>query len=648
LTILFISQRNSSYNSRDLMSLGSGSLNKFAFRLSAVALSLALSSDVFALGLGELRSIPNLGERPRLEVEIVGVGKESLDPACFRLQPPSGNDDLPWLKRATFSIRKGVPPILEIRSDVPLRDPIVQLSIHVACGHELVRNYIILASPEPVVAVVGEPVPSVALAQRDRATFADDLPPRRERVTPRVKPPRREEPLAQPAPAPRAERRVAAGAMSDRLMLSGSGDAGDPSLRLSTEMRPIAGGGKPIGEAQREVLRLEFRTLLALNEQATTQLAAAEKLRNLEAALSELQKRSSEITQKVEQGVVPPAPPTASANPADSAAQPAPPVSQPAVQTAAPVPVKTPAKPVGVRTEESFVSEWGLYGLLLAAMLGVGGWLGWRNYRERQGRADDDELGLIPPSFEVDPQRLDEHEELGGIDLDVDPAVMGAPMHVDFPLDADDNSLAPIDPPKPLPSTNFDSMLSIAAATVDEHFEANPVMELADIMLSFGRVKGAAQALQEYIDHNPEEALQPWIRLMDVYRMAGLREEFDNVARNLNQHFNVEIQQWDPAEPKLNRHTIDMVLDDDDLGQLDPPVPSQPKAVGLEDLPRITQQIVDLWRDGDVAGYMQQLLRDNREGKRAGFPLQVVSDMLFLVELKETLIKTEEMDKKTS
>jgi hypothetical protein len=646
LTILFILQRNSSYNSRDLMSLGSGSLNKFAFRLSAIALSLALSGEAFALGLGELRSTPNLGERPRLEVEIIGAGKETVDPACFRLQPPSGNDDLPWLKRATFSIRKGVPPILEIRSDVALRDPIVQLTIHVACGHELLRNYIILASPESNEPSVSETMPPVVRAPRSRSTFADDAPPRRERAVPRVKPPRREEPVAQPAPAPRAERRVAAGAMSDRLMLSGSGDAGDPSLRLSTEMRPMAGGSAQIGEAQREILRLEFRTLLALNEQATTQLAAAEKLRNLEASLSELQKRSSENTQKIEQGVAVPAVPVGTPAPVDPAA----PVVQPAtpvIPQTVPAPAKPVAKPVVVESEESFVSEWGLYGLLLAALLGVGGWLGWRNYRERQERAEEDGLGLIPPEFEVDPQRVDEHEELGGVDLNVDPAVMGAPMQVDFPLDSDDNSQAPAEVPKPPPSPNFDSMMSIAAATVDEHFEANPVMELADIMLSFGRVKGAAQALQEYIDHNPQEALQPWIRLMDVYRMAGLREEFDNVARNLNQHFNVEIQQWDPAEPTLNRHTIDMVLEDDS-GQPVPPPPAQPKAASLEDLPRITQQIIDLWRDGDVVAYMQQLLRDNREGKRAGFPLQVVSDMLFLVELKETLIKTEEMERKSS
>ena len=50
--------------------------------------------------------------------------------------------------------------------------------------------------------------------------------------------------------------------------------------------------------------------------------------------------------------------------------------------------------------------------------------------------------------------------------------------------------------------SRLDSIMSVSAATVDEHFEANPVMELAEIMLSFGRVKGAAQALQEYIDSN--------------------------------------------------------------------------------------------------------------------------------------------------
>ena len=95
--------------------------------------------------------------------------------------------------------------------------------------------------------------------------------------------------------------------------------------------------------------------------------------------------------------------------------------------------------------------------------------------------------------------------------------------------------------------------MSISAATVNEHFEANPVMELAEIMLSFGRVKGAAQALQEYIDTNPQEALKPWIRLMDVYRMAGMRHEFEKVARELNKNFNVEVQKWELSAEAADR-----------------------------------------------------------------------------------------------
>ena len=583
-------------------------VNKFGFLLSALAFALSFSGDTFALGLGELRSMPNLGDRPRLEVEILGVRKGSIDSACFRLSPTSSKDDLPQLKQATFSIRKGTPPILEIRSDTPLRDPILQLSIHIACGHEVFRSYIILASPEPTTNPVSD-APSPPRAVRSPATKSrsgDSPPPRKSSPSKAKVQPLVPEQLHKIAPG-RVEPRVAAEGISDRLMLSGGGDAGDPSLRLSTEIFSSPAGHVDANEAQREILRLEFRTLLALHEQATTQLAAAEKLRSLEASLTELERQASTITQKAEQGAAP-------AN---------------AGVIAAPA-----SKPVVAEPEESFISEWGLYGLLIALLLAIGGLLGWRNYRERQLSVLDGGIGQAPPEFAVDPKRVGEREELGGVDLDVDPAVMGAPMQVDFPLDDADNS-----PPAAKAVTpKYDSLMSISAATVDEHFEANPVMELADIMLSFGRVKGAAQALQEYIDHNPQEALQPWIRLMDVYRMAGLREEFDNVARNLNQNFNVEIQQWDLAEP-TNHHTIDMVLDDDvDSGaHLSP---DQLKAATIEDMPRIIQQVTELWGAGDVIAYLQQLLRDNREGKRAGFTLQVVADMLFLVELKEIVLKS--------
>jgi len=359
--------------------------------------------------------------------------------------------------------------------------------------------------------------------------------------------------------------------------------------------------------------------LTALHEQVTTQMVTAEKLRNVEGMLNELQQRTSEFAQRVEQNSA-------------SIESPASKVDLQAAQSSSPVSAIPVRKPAAAVEPSSGISEWSLYGVLLGAFLGLGGWLAWRNYRERRQPHFEDEDLVAFPEFEIDPKRDDEREELGGVDLSVEPSAMGKPMQIDVELDAGEHGQAQDTAVCERAPSPHDPLMSINAATVDEHFEANPVMELADIMLSFGRVKGAAQALQEYIDTSPQEALQPWIRLMDVYRMAGMKAEFETVAANLNKNFNVEIQQWDPATSLSlsGNQTIDLVLDD--VAQQ----PVAPRPESLEDMPRIIGMVCELWPTGDVIGYLYQLLRDNRGGKRLGFTLPVVEEILFLVELKET------------
>lgn len=257
------------------MSLRSEPLNTFAFRLSALALSLALAGEAAALGLGELRSTPSLGERPHLEVELLGAGREALDPSCFRLRTPVANEDLPWLKRAVFSIRKGgTAPVLEIRSEAPLRDPILQVSVHVACGHEIVRDYMILASPERTPNPPQGESQLTSTASRQSPEY-DVLSARQERATVRPKTVQRRDAPVRPIATRRAESQVTSGKMADRLMLSVHGDAAEPSLRLATELGLPTTANVQIGEAQREILRLEFRTLLALSEQATTPVGSS-------------------------------------------------------------------------------------------------------------------------------------------------------------------------------------------------------------------------------------------------------------------------------------------------------------------------------------------------------------------------------------
>lgn len=597
---------NNSYNSVTFVSLKAVSVGRLGFRSFASLLMLALSGSVLAVGLGDLRGQPVLGSSIRLEIALLGMEKQQLDASCFRLVQPAASSDLPWLKKASLTIRKGIPPVLEIRSEVPLREPIMQLAIQLGCGHEISRDYIVMASPARE---GGVPAVEPRLDNAEAAVPMDAVrkPVRTRSVMPlAAEPPSR---LSSRKPG----RRLAEAVIQDRLVLSEVGDVGEPSLRLATELLPGAG----VKEAQREILRLEFRMLLAMHEQATSQMAAAEKLRNMEATLGELQQRAGEFAQRVEkEGAAP------IASDSTVAVQPVPIAAPAANELVRPL----PSSPPPVVKDFSGPSDWGFYSALLGAVLGLVGWFGWRKYRERQPVSGDVAAPINVPEMRVDPQRADEREELGGIDLPFDAAAMGMPMQVDLELDGRDvSSPAPLPEPERSPVRAQDSVLSINATTLDEHFEANPVMELADIMLSFGRVKGAAQALQEFIDQNPQEALQPWIRLMDVYRMAGMRSEFENVAHNLNLNFNVEVQSWDDGKPLL-----EIAAEDGEV------VPVAPRPQSLEDLPRLMQAVVELWESGDVVGYLYQLLRDNRGGQRQGFALPVVEDVLFLIELKET------------
>lgn len=578
-----------------------------AFRPLGLLVLLLSSVGASAAGLGEINNQPALGERLRLEINILGGGKEALDASCYELKQPSGGDDIPWLKSATLSVRKGGQPVLEIRSIQTLHDPILAVAVQLGCGQEILREYLVLASPAwdapaaEMVSLPEAPVNSVPVAAP------------RKRVTP-ARPASRSQPGSGFVPHRAASSRLsfAQGTMSDRLTLSAGSEVGDPALRLSPELSSRDMQSTEISEAQREMLRLEFRMLLALHEQALTELQASEKLRNLDKALGDLQKNTAE--------------------PAKAEV----PITPVVTSASASLPVPAKAKP-GVTSGSAFsmLDEWGVSILLLLATVGVAGWLGWRTVQERHARQllQSEYLPIVP--LVDDEESVPEEEEVpAGVDVPVAHEAVGDVMVIDFPLDADAHASTGINlPDMPLVAPHAEE--PVRSATVDKHFEANPVMELADIMLSFGRVKGAAQALQEYIDANPQEALQPWIRLMDIYRLAGMRPEFEALTLNLNKNFNVEIQHWEkPAPPALAILPLDFVLD-----EALPNVTQQPKADCLEDMPHIMQQIIERWSSDDVTEYLQQLLRDNRGGSRLGFALNVIEEILFLIELKDNIAK---------
>jgi hypothetical protein len=141
-----------------------------------------------------------------------------------------------------------------------------------------------------------------------------------------------------------------------------------------------------------------------------------------------------------------------------------------------------------------------------------------------------------------------------------------------------------------------------------QEIAVEPTLQLAEIMLSMGLTEGAAQTLIEYTDANPREAVYHWLKLLAIYRDTGQRKDFEETAEKLRKFFNIQAAGTASADPG------------------EPPT--------LEGFPRIAEQVVKLWSNAEQCRtYLRQLLEDNRNGSRIGFPQSVAEEFLLLGEI---------------
>lgn len=554
----------------------------------AAAVSLLAVCDASAVVLGEIRSSSRLGELLHAEIDVEEEPADRFDASCVKLyQPAQASGDLPWITEARLSFRrengKGK---LYISADRPLRDPVVQIGVQSTCpGGRVWRDYTFLVSPvafaprETSAAAVISPSAKTAAPPKnmDRVSLSQHTVTAAKAV---VNEPARhlDAEIARPA-------RKVRGISSDRLVSADS----EPVLRMAPELRA---SGVP-SEAERDLLRLEYRLLTRLHDQTDSQLALAERLRRLERDASQLKAAGERLA--LAAAVVPPPvseplPPSAPALLPASVSVAAPVVEKGEPVVAPPAVIESSPRVIPQAPPEILVPEasddwfdWALYAGPGALLL-VGVLLLMR--RRRAAAMNAHFLPLHAPTIVLDEPGFSQTPEK------VAPAPFAAAGE------------AAGEAPEP-----------VAVAPVvhnippPEELEVNPVMELAEIMLSFGRVQGAAQTLQEYIQAHPKEALQPWIRLLEIYRGNGLRTEFEKLAENLNQNFNVEIVHWDDA------------------------MPGERVEMTLELLPHVRDQIDALWGKPECLEYLQKLLHDNRDGQRMGFALPVVKEILSLIDL---------------
>ncbi|WP_300454733.1 hypothetical protein [Accumulibacter sp.] len=630
-------------------------------------IALFSPADTEALTLGRMTVLSPLGKRFEAEVPLLGGDADKGQIAeCFRLGEGS-EPDIPALTSGRVRVlERGGRLLLQVVSGQTINEPLLQVNLRMGCGVEVARNYVLLIDPTrtrstppavqlPVVRPISEPrsappelgskKPSsrqwrVGRSQsaRDIARAAFPQKPRAQarfirelqainpetdlgaRGTKRLAPgtvlnlpagrlgprtvvsaaaERNSQAPTQSEKRPPPRKATPEGGRTDRLIISSGTSETSPGEDASARaddgellLRPANRLSTPrIGKAtdeQRARLRLEYELLSALREQAEQQLALAEKVRRLEAAISELEKKAAE-----------------QARPAASAPATAAPAVSPASKPSASSPGE--ARPV---TPASETNDW-WFGI--AALLGLTAGLAWWLRRRASQRATDAAgTGPASPLLAAGsrPAKSDAGWQLHK--LNRGDASLLAAESVAAPPSQAPASASPARPP----------------ASGDDD-DVTAVLELAEIMVSFGRVTGAAQALKEFVDHKPFAAVTPWLKLLEAYRQSGQREAFDLAGMKLKLHFNVAPADWESASeaagPVLSLGAGHAAPVDEILARLP----------AIRQLPHIAREISRTWDSTECLDYLNKLLRDNRGGERRGFTLSAVRELLFLIDLQE-------------
>lgn len=556
--------------------------------LRLVTLTSALTPGIAgAIGFGDIVLQSRVGEPLRAEVSLIGASSEELKTACFSLHPLPGSD-LPVVTAAkTRLIQRGLSFYLQISGNNPIAEPIFVIGLKAACGVNLERDYVLMPeAPSPSLARVdvtysapdiatsrpsgslgewqtkaGESLESIAESQhsgnlaKQRRQLAS-----LKRANPDLEP---GEPLPEGTlvrvPEPKQIRSEHQEPPPPPPPVKTTRQAA-PEKTVKPGRTTVADAGKG---RDRLVLGGPEEAAKPKSRGSSPQASLSEmeqRIARMEATLSllnqELEKMNSallltaqalEAEQKLQMS-------------RNLATSPAPP-SQPAA-------VQSTALPAERQNDKPWRD------LLLSALLGGGIAIGLAQYlgRRRQPTAES-ELPLSLSAYRPTP-RPEAH--------------------------------------RGRPRTKEPSEAKSDAATASQApGDDQSILELAEVMLSYGRIQGAAETLANHMETTSPDDIHPWNMLLDWYRRGNMRDEFDVLAERMHKLFNSRVPAWDETSTGTSG------------------------LKSLEDYSHVIDQTIQTWGTQACMDYLHQLVHDTRAGQRMGFPLEIVEEIALLMHLLE-------------
>ena len=174
----------------------------------SLALVLLLSSEVWAIGLGDINLDSALNEPLRAEIELLSATPEELSNLVVSLASADTFDrygiDRPfYLQEIEFNVLSNGPngPVVQVRSRSPITEPFLTFLVEATWSSgRLLREYTVLLDPPTYAPPVVQQAPAVEAPRR--ATPTDSARIERQRPAPQPEPTPQPQPEPEPQPQP--------------------------------------------------------------------------------------------------------------------------------------------------------------------------------------------------------------------------------------------------------------------------------------------------------------------------------------------------------------------------------------------------------------------------------------------------------------
>jgi pilus assembly protein FimV len=581
-------------------------------RLSITFIALAMAGPAMALGFGDFRANPLLGQPLNLALPVSLAEGETLTSECASAEVQSGDSRLqPGTVRVRVTQgRDGSEAIIRVSTTVAIDEPVINITVSAGCPTRITRTLVLLADP-PLVTVAAAPgaapesAPSSAASSRGaaQAGAAGTTPLPATRAARPATPTR-----ATRAAAPRNVARAGEGtapqtteaAPRPRGRPSATAAAAPPKAAATEERPRLQLDGGQVAATAPAVLAAEAQASAARGAAVVAEAAASaaqQRMKDMEAEVARLR--------------------------ADAKAQ-----------TDALIELRKQIAQDRNRPAEA--------GWLMPALLAVAGllgatalWLAWRLRQQQQLRVtqrdawyeraapasvahsmagardeDSDYDAAVPsripstlpppplpaPKPTVNPPSMFD-TRAGGLDSMISPPTM--PAHTTVTL--------------PTSGQRLDDESS-RAMSVDEQIDLE---QQADFFIALGHDESAIDLLMAHLRSTGGGTPLPFLKLLEIHGRRGDREAYERTRVRFNQRFNSVAPEWQ-ADPKSGR--------------------------ALEDYPLVVGRIQTAWPTPlDAMAELEALLFRRGAGSEM-FELPAYQEVLFLYQLARDLHQASQPD----